>query len=376
MTMNRAACYLGLDLGATNAKAALVDDDGRVVRYASLALGPGAARLAPERVAAALASCAATAVAGDWRAVAGCGVGSPGLVAGGAVAGAANLFRGEAAPVPLRALVAAELRRAAGRRVACDLVNDADAAARAEAWVGAARGARRAALLTLGSGVGCGVVVDGVVLAGCMEGGHMIVGGLRGRRCPCGSRGCLEAYASANAVAAAYADARAAGAEGARGARASCAEVFARAAAGDAAAAAVVDDAAAHVALGCLNLARVLDCDVVVLAGGVAAAGSALLDPVRAHVRGGAGAGCFGVAPTRAAVARSPGGRRRRARRGVARPRPSRAARDAPEPGASDVGRRPPPRRPGPRARLDRAPAARRPRGGRGCGRAPAPKIH
>ncbi|EGB03156.1 hypothetical protein AURANDRAFT_68253 [Aureococcus anophagefferens] len=244
MTMNRAACYLGLDLGATNAKAALVDDDGRVVRYASLALGPGAARLAPERVAAALASCAATAVAGDWRAVAGCGVGSPGLVAGGAVAGAANLFRGEAAPVPLRALVAAELRRAAGRRVACDLVNE-----RAEAR-----------------------------------------------------------------VAAAYADARAAGAEGARGARASCAEVFARAAAGDAAAAAVVDDAAAHVALGCLNLARVLDCDVVVRALGWTVLPS--LDGRVALAAAGPHAGCIGAA----AVARgaAAAARRRRRRAGAA----------------------------------------------------------
>ena len=46
----RPPCYLGLDLGATNAKAALVDDDGRVVRYASLALGPGAVPLASEHL--------------------------------------------------------------------------------------------------------------------------------------------------------------------------------------------------------------------------------------------------------------------------------------------------------------------------------------
>ncbi|KAH8070486.1 hypothetical protein JL720_11752 [Aureococcus anophagefferens] len=160
--MNRAACYLGLDLGATNAKAALVDDDGRVVRYASLALGPGAARLAPERVAAALASCAATAVAGDWRAVAGCGRRAP--------------QRLQRPPAP-------------------------------------GRDARRAQ------------------------------------------------------VAAAYADARAAGAE----ARARARVVRRGSRRGRRRRRrAVVDDAAAHAALGCLNLARVLDCDVVVLAGGAA----------------------------------------------------------------------------------------------------------
>ena len=86
------------------------------------------------------------------------------------------------------------LGRAGGRRVPCCLLNDADAAVRAECWVGAARRAKRVAMVTLGSGVGCGLVIDGAALepgsrGGCLEGGHMIVGGLDGRPCPCGSRG-------------------------------------------------------------------------------------------------------------------------------------------------------------------------------------------
>ena len=180
--------YLGLDLGATNVKGALVDDEGRVLAHAApKPLGDGAATLAPEAVADALARVAQSCVR-DWAAVRAVGVGAPGGIEGDVITGCANLFRGARFPVPLAALVAARLR---GKRVV--LVNDADAAALAERWVGAARGFERAAVLTLGTGVGCGLFLGGDVPLRDVEAGHASVGGPDGRPCPCGARGCLEA---------------------------------------------------------------------------------------------------------------------------------------------------------------------------------------
>jgi len=318
------ALYIGIDLGATNAKAALVDDRGRVLRYASVALGADAVTQAPAVVAAACAEAAAGAAGDAWARVALVGLGAPGVIFGGDILGIANLFEGAAFPVPLAALVSAAVVSRSGARLGVVLLNDADAAVAAECWVGAAVGLRRAAVLTLGSGVGCGLVVDGRPLppataGGGLEGGHMVVGGVGGAPCGCGSRGCLEAYASANAVARAYANAT-----GEAGV--ACGAVFSRAEGGDAAALAVVDGAAAHLALGCDNLCRVLDCERVVLAGGMSAAGDFLLSRVRARVRktgwtvlptfedrvvladAGSHAGCVGAAK----AARDADGRRRR----------------------------------------------------------------
>ena len=93
---------------------------------------------------------------------------------------------------------------ATGKRIV--LVNDADAAALAERWVGAARGFERAAVLTLGTGVGCGLFLGGDAPLRDVEAGHASVGGPDGRPCPCGARGCLEAYAAAPAIVKAYGD--------------------------------------------------------------------------------------------------------------------------------------------------------------------------
>lgn len=78
--------------------------------------------------------------------------------------------------------------------------NDANVAALGEVWKGAARGLRNACLLTLGTGVGCGIVLDGRIWSGtrgtAAECGHMIIDP-NGERCNCGSVGCVETYASA-----------------------------------------------------------------------------------------------------------------------------------------------------------------------------------
>eukprot|EP00635_Sarcinochrysidales_sp_CCMP3193_P009883 CAMPEP_0118905298 /NCGR_PEP_ID=MMETSP1166-20130328/9375_1 /TAXON_ID=1104430 /ORGANISM="Chrysoreinhardia sp, Strain CCMP3193" /LENGTH=402 /DNA_ID=CAMNT_0006844569 /DNA_START=130 /DNA_END=1338 /DNA_ORIENTATION=- len=308
MATSAALKWVGLDLGGTNAKAAVVDDSGSVLAYRwapLVARGPRESKgLAPAEVVAQLMACAETALEAcgvTWGEIRGVGIGTPGAVEGGDVLAAGNLFENRSA-VPLRRLV----KEAVGVDVPTVLLNDADAALRAELWVS---GKRNAAMLTLGTGVGCALAFDGRVVAGRhLEGGHMLVDSTNnGRPCACGSRGCLEAHASAPAVARDYYE------RTQRRLRSddlcvqddddhkdqddddddddekeegllSCEDVFARADY-DETAKAVVDDAAKFVAVGCVNLLRILDPDVLVLAGGVANAGDKFLDAVRTHVK-------------------------------------------------------------------------------------------
>lgn len=83
------------------------------------------------------------------------------------------------------------------------IANDADAAALGEVCAGAAKGVKNAVLLTLGTGVGGGIILDGEIFHGPLKGGvelgHMVIKA-DGERCTCGRKGCLEAYASATAL--------------------------------------------------------------------------------------------------------------------------------------------------------------------------------
>lgn len=169
--------------------------------------------------------------------------------------------------------------------------NDATAAGWAEVCAGAARGATDAVLVTLGTGIGGGVIAGGRVVRGAHgfagEIGHMIVDP-DGPPCPCGQRGCWERVASGSALGELAREealarpgcrmaALAGGDPGAvRGEHATTA-----AAEGDGAALAVMDAFARSVALGLVNLANVFDPAVIVLGGGLVEAGQTLLAPVR-----------------------------------------------------------------------------------------------
>ena len=174
------------------------------------------------------------------------------------------------------------------------LENDANAAAYGEYCCGCGQGSRSLVLLTLGTGVGSGVIVEGQVLHGSHdiggEFGHMIVQP-EGEPCPCGQRGCLERYSSAAAIA------RRARQLVEGGRSSTLAEVLRSKGelnakdvedahkAGDALASQLWDEAARYLAVACVNICRILDPDLIVLSGGLAGAGDDLLEPVRAHFR-------------------------------------------------------------------------------------------
>jgi glucokinase len=260
----RANRYLGLDLGGTNIKAAVLDDSGILIRESY----PAEAALGPEHVRNRLADLAVTLSAehGPMRAV---GVGIPGVL---------DLERGTTVllpnlPGPWEGLPVREpIAAAIGMPVT--LINDARAFALAESVLGAGRGASTVVCLVLGTGVGGGVVIGGRLHAGtggAGEIGHQTVLA-DGPVCGCGNTGCVEALTSAAAFSS-------------LGGQPSPEHVYAAARAGDARA----RDAVAHVVrwlgIAVANAYVLLAPDVCVVGGGVAAAGFDLFGPLIAEVR-------------------------------------------------------------------------------------------
>jgi glucokinase len=175
------------------------------------------------------------------------------------------------------------------------LDNDANCATLGEWWLGAAQGAKMVVGLTIGTGIGGGLILDGRLYHGVSdvagELGHTTIDST-GRRCGCGNYGCLEAYASGPAIAERAREALA-GAEpstmpafvGGDLSKLTAAIVYDAAKQGDRLALEVVRETARFLGIGVANLLNIFNPDVVVLAGGVTQAGDALFDPMRAEVR-------------------------------------------------------------------------------------------
>ncbi len=180
-------------------------------------------------------------------------------------------------------------------RLPATLDNDANCATLGEWWLGAARGARHVVGLTLGTGIGGGLILDGRLYHGISdvagELGHMTIDS-NGRRCGCGNYGCLEAYASGTAIAMRAREALAGGEPsslpqlvGGDLSKITAAQVYGAAKDGDALAVEVVRETARFLGIGVANLLNAFNPEVVVLAGGVTHAGDALFEPMRAEVR-------------------------------------------------------------------------------------------
>ena len=281
----------GVDIGGTNLRAGMVPFAGgepEAVMTGPTRAEEGAGRVVDRVTRMIRASMEAVGAADGEGGVAGVGVGVPGPLdrERRTVIETPNLGWRE---VPLHDMVARRL----GLPVEVD--NDGNCAAYGEWWVGAGRGAARLIGLTIGTGIGGGIVLDGEVYRGASgaagEMGHMSVH-FAGRRCACGSRGCIEAYASGPAIAR-----RAAEGIGTAGdtvlaslvaedpRRLTAEAVCEAAAAGDDYASRVLKETAGILAVAVANLIHLFNPDMVVIGGGVAAAGDLLFDPLRAGVR-------------------------------------------------------------------------------------------
>ena len=261
--------HLGLDLGATNVKWAVVERTGE--RWRALRHGRTRTdrRGGPDGVMAGLISVASSARE-EVPGVVSVGIGVPGLYddATGTTRFLPNL-PGDWNGRPVAGPVADALDTPAF------LINDARAFGLAELRIGAGRGSRTVVGLALGTGVGGVVVVDGQVHFGHDgtggEAGHQTIEP-DGPACTCGNRGCLEAFTRADRVAAAC------GTSSAR-------QAVRAARAGDPKAVGGMAQIGRYLGIGIANLVVVLNPDRVIIGGGVAAAGELLLGPIRGELR-------------------------------------------------------------------------------------------
>jgi glucokinase len=176
------------------------------------------------------------------------------------------------------------------------LDNDANCATFGEWWQGAARGARNVIGMTIGTGIGGGLILDGALYHGASdmagEVGHTTID-LNGRHCKCGNYGCLEAYASGPAIATRArevlvreeVESSIPGMVDGRLDEITAQTIYDAAKQGDPVASEIVRDTARYLGAGIANLLNIFNPDTVVIAGGVTAAGDALFVPLRAEVR-------------------------------------------------------------------------------------------
>jgi glucokinase len=276
---------IGVDLGGTNIKFALFDK-GMQSAGALEAPTPGAQ--GPDGVIAAIVAGCDRLIRQEKLAksdIVGVGIGSPGPldIANGIVLDMPNI--GGFKNVHLRDRVGAGL----GLPAALD--NDANVAGYGEYLCGGGKGARVMVFLTLGTGIGSGIVIDGHVFRGAhgigAELGHMIVEP-GGELCGCGQQGCMEHYSSAHYLAQ-YAR-RAVEESNRKGllkgvlekaGKITARDVAEARAQGDELACVVWDRAIHYLAVGCVNIARIFDPERIVLGGGMAKAGKDLIEPVR-----------------------------------------------------------------------------------------------
>jgi glucokinase len=276
---------VGVDIGGTKVAGGLVAVDGTVVDTARRAT-PGASVTDTEDAIVAVVTELVGRSAGP---VAGAGIGAAGWFDR---TGETVLFSPHLAwrNAPLRADLAGRLG------LPLWVGNDADAAAWGEYRYGAARGAELAVMITLGTGIGGGTVVEGRLQRGAHgvagEWGHIRVVP-DGRLCACGNRGCWEQYASGTALAlsaremARTSPAAAGGLlerSGGDPDRLTGEDVADAAADGDPLARELIWDVGSWLGQGIADLAVVLDPEVVVIGGGVSALGEQLLDPARARL--------------------------------------------------------------------------------------------
>ena len=285
---------IGVDLGGTKISAGAVSEDGaRIVGVRSIETQ---AELGAEGVVDRIIGLiegvildATQETAAKRKDFVGIGLGAPGPLdrKNGVVIVAPNLGWRD---FPLRDRVTSRLGLPA------TLDNDANCATVGEWWLGAARGGRNVVGITIGTGIGGGLIINGELYHGSSdvagEIGHTTID-VNGRHCKCGNYGCLEAYASGPAIATRAREAlvREDTASALRTMvngqidKITAETVYQAAKQGDTLANEIVRDTARYLGAGIATLLNVVNPDVVVVAGGVTFAGEALFGPLRAEVR-------------------------------------------------------------------------------------------
>lgn len=273
--------FLGVDVGGTNIKLGLLSDDGKTLAFESIQTNePDGPRAAVERSAAACLELVHR-VGIDLHAVAGIGLGTPGPMC----LKRGMLLEPQNLPSWFDFPIRDALAEATGRPVS--FINDANAAAFGEFWVGSGTDCESLALITLGTGVGGGIISEGMLINGVnsfgSEIGHVIVDCRPDARLCVwgGGRGHLEAYASASAVVAIAKERLLAGAtsqlnkQAADIGKVTAKGIYEAAVEGDAFALQLVDETAFYLGVGVTNMVHTCDPGRVVLGGAMNFGGQA-----------------------------------------------------------------------------------------------------
>ena len=281
-TMSR--YVFGIDVGGTTVKCGLFDLEGNVLAKWEVPTRKkdGGKYILPDVAASVKKVMEHKGI--DAADVEGLGVGVPGPVnEAGQVPVAVNIGWGVVD-------VAKEMHALTGLKVQAG--NDANVAALGEIWMGAAKGCRSAVMVTLGTGVGGGVIVNGKVIDGSHgaggEIGHITVNRHETATCGCGKHGCLEQYSSATGVVRCMQKLLDENPDipcTLRGIDFAAKDVFDAARSGDALAAREVDEMTDTLGMALASIAATTDPEMFMIGGGVARAGEVLFDPLREHYK-------------------------------------------------------------------------------------------
>jgi glucokinase len=276
--------FIGIDIGATNVKIGCFDGELNLVSKTSITTN---AEMGPDIVIDNITAAVRTLVtdAGfsiDNVCAVGLGVPGPAKYSEGIVISSTNMPKFKNVPIVRM------LEERLAKPVVMD--NDGNVACWGEYVAGAGKEVEDMVFFTLGTGIGGAIVNHGELLTGCgdnaTELGHIIIYP-DGRRCNCGQRGCVEAYASASWTAQRATEAAEAGAESSlkkvlqEKGEITCKDVYEHLAQGDELAKKITDETAKALALVCINVLHTTEPNRIVFAGGMIAAGDVLLDRIR-----------------------------------------------------------------------------------------------
>lgn len=249
---------IGVDIGGTNIPASLVDEKGRIIQTVEKKTD---AHDGPEAVTDRITDSIKELMSKTNTAIMGIGLGVPGALDldNGVIETSPNLKDWKKVPI-LKMLK---------QKTKLDIYmdNDANCAAIAEHWIGGARGSKNAIVMTLGTGVGGGIIINDKIFRGSHgtagEIGHITIE-RNGRACACGNLGCLESYASATGAILTAKE---------LGLQVNTAhDIFLKAEAGDRTAIESLKESGKHLGIGIACLANIFDPDVIIIGGGFASA--------------------------------------------------------------------------------------------------------
>ena len=285
-----AKVVFGIDVGGTTIKCGLFETKGNLIEKWEIVTRTenGGENILPDIAATVDAKLKLRGI--DKKDVAGIGIGVPGPVRGGKVPVAVNLHWGETDIVK-------QLGKLSGLKVAAG--NDANVAALGEQWRGGGEGRSNMIMVTLGTGVGGGIIVDGKIVEGAHgaggEIGHIHVDDNITEPCNCGNHGCLEQVASATGLVRIAKEELAANPEEEsilRSDEVTSKAIFDALKSGDGMAERIVNRCARYLGTAIGGIACVTDPEVIVIGGGVSKAGDVLIDVIGRYYRNMAFSAC------------------------------------------------------------------------------------